>query len=44
MGMPYPNLTDPEIRERMAYLDAVAARRSALGGPASITGRCAERA
>jgi chromosome transmission fidelity protein 1 len=32
LGMPYPNPSDPELRERMRYLDAAAAAATATAG------------
>mmetsp|Transcript_7791 Transcript_7791/g.18651 ORF Transcript_7791/g.18651 Transcript_7791/m.18651 type:complete len:135 (-) Transcript_7791:291-695(-) len=37
VGMPYPNPRDPELRERMAQLDAAAAQ--AGGGGTAVDGR-----
>ncbi len=36
VGMPYPNPMDPELKERMAFLDGQAA--SASGGAVGFTG------
>jgi chromosome transmission fidelity protein 1 len=37
LGLPYPNPSDPELRERMAHFDALA-RRGGLGGCAGSGG------
>lgn len=34
VGMPYPNPTDPELCERMAFMDAMAAANDAAAAPA----------
>eukprot|EP00955_Chlamydomonas_euryale_P074575 362070-Chlamydomonas_euryale.AAC.19 len=40
VGMPYPNPSDPELKERMAYIDAAAHRGAAgVGGAAGYSGR-----
>ncbi len=41
IGMPYPNPSDPELRERMAYLDVRAAESRAAGNGAGLTGNTA---
>lgn len=39
VGMPYPNPTDPELCERMRFLDACAARHAAASSGAPGAGR-----
>lgn len=44
VGMPYPNARDPELRERMLYLDASASTRAAPAPPAGPPPSAAARA
>ena len=37
VGMPFPNPTDPELRERMAFMDAAAAVASASSASTAVT-------
>lgn len=37
VGLPYPNPRDPELRERMAFMDGAAPRPSPAAAPASAS-------